>query len=145
MPVRLLKLPALGLLLLLLIRGVVAQQSALLNPWGVIQFAHNQMAAVVTGAFVVAAVGAFYTLRGIHSTQARLYLRAGTFVGLIASVLAAFPTGDQQAKMVGRHQPVTLAAMEGKFTGESMAGVAVIGQPNITARRLENPIEAPVP
>ena len=123
--------------------GIANLSAYLLNPWGLIQFAHNQMAAVVTGAFVVAAVGAFYTLRGIHSTQARLYLRAGTFVGLIASLLVAFPTGDQQAKMVGRHQPVTLAAMEGKFTGGSMAGVAVIGQPNIATRRLENPIEAP--
>jgi len=123
--------------------GITNLGTYLLNPWALIQFAHNQMAAVVTGAFVVAAVGAFYALRGIHSTQAGLYLRTGTFVGLIASLLVAFPTGDQQAKMVGRHQPVTLAAMEGKFTGGSMAGVAVIGQPNIAARRLENPIEAP--
>jgi len=123
--------------------GIANLSAYLLNPWGLIQFAHNQMAAVVTGAFVVAAVGAFYALRGIHSTQAGLYLRTGTFVGLIASLLVAFPTGDQQAKMVGRHQPVTLAAMEGKFTGGSMAGVAVIGQPNIAARRLENPIEVP--
>jgi len=123
--------------------GIANLSAYLLNPWALIQFAHNQMAAVVTGAFVVAAVGAFYALRGIHSIQAGLYLRTGTFVGLIASLLVAFPTGDQQAKMVGRHQPVTLAAMEGKFTGGSMAGVAVIGQPNIAARRLENPIEAP--
>lgn len=123
--------------------GIASLSAYLLNPWALIQFAHNQMAAVVTGAFVVTAVGAFYTLRGVHSTQARLYLRAGTFVGLIASVLVAFPTGDQQAKMVGRHQPVTLAAMEGKFTGGSMAGVAVIGQPNTVTRRLENPIEVP--
>src|SRR5262249_7275122 len=62
---------------------------------------------------------------------------------LSASLLVAFPTGDQQAKMVGRHQPVTLAAMEGKFSGGAMAGVAVIGQPNIPARRLDNPIEVP--
>jgi cytochrome d ubiquinol oxidase subunit I len=123
--------------------GIAKLSAYLLNPWALIQFAHNQMAAVVTGAFVVTAVGAFYALRGIHSTQAGLYLRTGTFVGLIASLLVAFPTGDQQAKMVGRHQPVTLAAMEGKFKGGSMAGVAVIGQPNIAARRLENPIEAP--
>ncbi len=45
--------------------------------------------------------------------------------------------------MVGRHQPVTLAAMEGRFAGGSMASVAVIGQPNVAARRLENPIEIP--
>jgi cytochrome d ubiquinol oxidase subunit I len=115
----------------------------LLNPWAWVQFAHNQLAALVTGSFVVSAVGAFYVLRGIHTIQARLYLRAGTFVALIASVLVAFPSGDQQAKMVARYQPVTLAAMEGRFVGGSMAGVAVIGQPNVAARRLENPIELP--
>jgi cytochrome d ubiquinol oxidase subunit I len=101
------------------------------------------MAAVVTGSFIVASIGAFYALRGLHSVQARLYLRAGTLVGLIASLLVAFPTGDQQAKMVGNHQPVTLAAMEGRFVGGTMAGVAVIGQPNVAARRLDNPIEVP--
>ncbi len=117
----------------------------LLNPWAWIQFAHNQMAALVTGSFVVAALGAFYSLRRLHQVQARLYLRAGTFVGLIASCLVAFPTGDRQAKMVGNHQPVTLAAMEGRFEGGAMAGVALIGQPNVAARRLDNPIELPAP
>src|SRR5215813_1297938 len=123
--------------------GINSFTAYLFNPWAVVQFLHNQMAALVTGSFVISAVGAFYALRRLHSEQAQLYLRAGTFVGLIASLLVAFPTGDQQAKMVGRHQPVTLAAMEGKFTGGPMAGVAVIGQPNIPARRLDNPIEAP--
>jgi cytochrome d ubiquinol oxidase subunit I len=115
----------------------------LLNPWAWVQFAHNQMAALVTGSFVVAAVGAFYTLRGRHPEQARTYLRAGTGVGLIASLLVAFPTGDLQAKMVGWHQPVTLAAMEGRFESGPMAGVALIGQPNVAAQRLDNPIEIP--
>ena len=115
----------------------------LLNPWAFIQFIHNQCAALVTGAFVITALGAFYALRGLHPTQSLLYLRAGTLVGLVASVLVAFPTGDQQAKMVGNHQPVTLAAMEGRFVGGDMAGVAVIGQPNVAKQRLDNPIEIP--
>jgi cytochrome d ubiquinol oxidase subunit I len=72
-----------------------------------------------------------------------MYLRDGTVAGLIASILVAFPTGDQQAKMVGNHQPVTLAAMEGRFVGGSGAPVALIGQPNVAARRLDNPIEIP--
>ena len=123
--------------------GIASMSGYLLNPWAWVQFLHNQMAAVVTGSFIVASIGAFYALRGLHSVQARLYLRAGTLVGLIASLLVAFPTGDQQAKMVGNHQPVTLAAMEGRFVGGTMAGVAVIGQPNVAARRLDNPIEVP--
>src|SRR5262249_12259700 len=115
----------------------------LLNPWVQVQYAHNQMAALVTGSFVVAAVGAFYSLRGLHPVQSSMYLRAGTTVGLIASILVAFPTGDQQARMVGRHQPVTLAAMEGRFESGPKAGVALIGQPNVAAGRLDNPIEVP--
>ncbi len=123
--------------------GIDSLSAYLLNPWAWVQFAHNQMAALVTGSFVVAAVGAFYRLRGLHAEQARMYLRDGTVIGLMASILVAFPTGDQQAKMVGEHQPVTLAAMEGRFAGGSMASVAVIGQPNVAARRLDNPIEIP--
>src|SRR5215469_3077592 len=123
--------------------GISSLSKYLLNPWAWVQLAHNQMAALVTGAFVVTAVGAFYALRGLHSIQSQLYLRAGTLVGLVASVLVAFPSGDQQAKMVGRHQPVTLAAMEGRFVGGPMASVALIGQPNLAARRLDNPIEVP--
>ena len=123
--------------------GIASFSTYLLNPWAWVQFTHNQMAALVTGSFVVTAMGALYTLRGLHPIQAQLYLRAGTCTALVASVHVAFPTGDQQAKMVGKHQPVTLAAMEGRFVGGPMAGVAVIGQPNIAARRLDNPIELP--
>jgi len=33
--------------------------------------------------------------------------------------------------------------MEGRFAGGPMAGVAMIGQPNVAARRLDNPIQFP--
>jgi cytochrome d ubiquinol oxidase subunit I len=113
------------------------------NSWAVVEFAHNQAAALVTGSFAIAGVGALYALRGKHPEQAKLYLRAGTAVGLAASLLVAFPTGDQQAKLIGRYQPVTLAAMEGRFEGGELADVALIGQPNVEEQRLENPIELP--
>src|SRR5215813_7846881 len=67
--------------------GIESLSAYLLNPWAWVQFAHNQTAALVTGSFVVAAMGAFYALRGLHTTQSRLYLRAGTLTGLIASLL----------------------------------------------------------
>lgn len=115
----------------------------LLNPWALIQFAHNQMAALVTGSFAVAALGAFYALRGKHREQASLYLKWGTAVGLAASLLAAFPTGDQQAKMVARYQEVSLAGMEGRFESGTAAGLNLIGQPNVREQRLDNPIRLP--
>ena len=125
-------------------RLVLESMSAYLgNYWAWIQFSHNQCAALVTGSFVIFAVGAFYALRGVHPEQAKLYLRAGTLVGLVASLLVAFPTGDSQAKLVGRYQPVTLAAMEGRFEGSSHADVALLGQPNVKEQRLENPIAMP--
>jgi cytochrome d ubiquinol oxidase subunit I len=115
----------------------------LMNPWAWIMFAHNQAAALVAGAFVVAAAGAYYQLHGVHARQARLYLRWGTTLGLVASVLVAFPTGDQQAKIVARHQEVALAAMEGRFESGPMAAITFIGQPNVVERRLDNPIKLP--
>src|SRR5262249_61255474 len=33
--------------------------------------------------------------------------------------------------------------MEGRFVGGPRAGVALIGQPNVAAQRLDNPIEIP--
>jgi cytochrome d ubiquinol oxidase subunit I len=122
---------------------IASFRSYLFNPWAFVQLTHNQSAALVTGSFVVAAVGAYYALRQEHPTQSKLYLRGGTLVGLLASLLVAGPTGDRQAKMVAKYQPVTLAAMEGQFVGGSRAGVAVIGQPNVAERRLDNPIEFP--
>jgi cytochrome d ubiquinol oxidase subunit I len=115
----------------------------LLNPWALIMFLHNQCAALVTGSFVVAAVGALYALRGKHAEQASLFLKTGTLVGLIACVLVAFPTGDQQAKMVARHQPVSLAAMEGHFHGGTNVALNFIGQPNVAEERIDNRIYMP--
>jgi cytochrome d ubiquinol oxidase subunit I len=115
----------------------------LFNPWGLLMFLHNQCAALVTGSFVVAAVGALYALRGKHTEQASLYLKTGTLVGLISCFLVAFPSGDRQAKMVAKHQPVTLAAMEGHFHTSNNAELNLIGQPNVKERRLENAIYMP--
>ena len=63
--------------------------------------------------------------------------------GLTASVLVAFPTGDGQAKLVARYQPVSLAAMEGRFESGPMAEIVLIGQPNVREKRLDNPIVVP--
>jgi len=115
----------------------------LLNPWAMVLYAHNMTAALVTGSFVVAAVGAFYALRGVHTEQARLYLNWGTAVGLASALLVAFPTGDLQAKIVAKHQPAALAAMEGRFQSGPQAPITIIGQPNVAERRIDNAIEIP--
>jgi cytochrome bd ubiquinol oxidase subunit I len=58
-------------------------------------------------------------------------------------VLVAFPTGDRQAKLVAEHQPVALAAMEGRFESGANADLTFIGQPNLREQRIDNAIRAP--
>jgi cytochrome bd ubiquinol oxidase subunit I len=115
----------------------------LLSPWALAQYAHNMVATVVTASFVMSAVGAYYVLQNIHLDQGRRFLRVGVIAGLVSSFLVAFPTGDRQAKLVARHQPISLAAMEGHFQTEHAAGIVMIGQPNVKERRLDNAIVIP--
>jgi cytochrome d ubiquinol oxidase subunit I len=115
----------------------------ILNPWALAQYAHTMAGAVTTASFVMAAVGAFYALKGRHREQASLFLHTGVAAGLVATVVVAFPTGDAQARLVAEHQPVTLAAMEGRFTGERAAPITLIGQPDVARRKMDNPIEVP--
>ena len=67
----------------------------------------------------------------------------GIYAGLISIILVAFPTGDRQGRMVAIHQPVTLAAMEGVFDSGPYSELAIIGQPNVAERKLQNPIAVP--
>jgi cytochrome d ubiquinol oxidase subunit I len=113
------------------------------NPWAIWQYAHTMTASVITASFVVSAAGAYWALMGQHAEHAMICLRTGVTAGIVSCVLVLFPTGDRHGKMVADHQPVTLAAMEGVFQGGPMAELAIIGQPDVTHRRLENPIVVP--
>jgi cytochrome bd ubiquinol oxidase subunit I len=115
----------------------------LLNPWALWQYAHNMIAAVITACFVVAAVGAFYLLAGQHEAYGRTFVRLAVSVGVVATILQLYPTGDAQGRMVARHQPITLAAMEGLFETKQGASLAIIGQPDIQKKRLDNPLIVP--
>jgi cytochrome d ubiquinol oxidase subunit I len=64
-------------------------------------------------------------------------------VGFIAAALQLFPSGDLEGRQVADHQPAKLAAMEGLFHSESGAGIAILGQPDTTNQRLDNPLIVP--
>jgi cytochrome d ubiquinol oxidase subunit I len=112
----------------------------LLNPWGLLQYAHNMMGAVITGSFVMAATGAFYLLENHRAEYARIFLKVGVIAGFLASALIIFPTGDLHGKYVARHQPAAIAAMEGLFKSEIGAGIVLVGQPNEETGKIDNPI-----
>jgi cytochrome bd ubiquinol oxidase subunit I len=115
----------------------------LLNPWAWWQYAHNMGGAMITGAIVMSAVGAFYLLWGKFEVYGRIFLRTGVIAGLIFSALQLFPTGDGQGRMVALNQPVTLAAMEALFVEQAGAPLVILGQPDVAARTIDNPIEIP--
>jgi cytochrome d ubiquinol oxidase subunit I len=112
----------------------------LLNPWALLQYAHNMSGAVITGAFVMAAVGAFYLLNHRSEEYGRIFLRVGVVAGFICSALQVFPTGDLHGKYLAKHQPITTAAMEGLFRTEKGAPMVLMGQPDVERQRIDNPL-----
>ncbi len=112
----------------------------LLNPWALLQYAHNMSGAVVTGSFVMAATGAFYLLEDRFTEHARVFLRVGVTAGLLFSAMQIFPTGDLHGRYMAQHQPATTAAMEGLFKTEKGAPIVLIGQPDEVRQRIDNPI-----
>jgi len=123
--------------------GLASFWGLLLNPWALGQYPHNMLGAVQTGCFVMAAVGSFYLLTKRDLIYGRSFVRLGVMVGVVAAVLQMVPTGDIQGKMIAEHQPVTLAAMEGLFESQEGAPLAILGQPDIQKRKLDNPLEVP--
>ncbi len=122
----------------------LASLSAFLtNPWAFVQYAHTMVGSVITAAFVVAGIGAYYALQGLHAEHAKRFLKVGVIAGVLASFAAAMPTGDLQAKYVEREQPVAFAAMEGHFESEDGAALTLIGQPNMETMHIDNPIRVP--
>jgi cytochrome d ubiquinol oxidase subunit I len=78
-----------------------------------------------------------------HERHAPLNVRLGVAFGLAFSALLLFPSGDRNGKMVAAHQPSALAAMEGVFESGPRKEIAIIGQPDVERRLLENPIVVP--
>ncbi len=112
----------------------------MMNPWAWLQYAHNMCGAVVTGSFVMAAVGAFYLLENRDVEFGQVFVKLGVIAGLIACIVQVFPTGDMQGRYTAVHQPAAIAGMEGLFHTEKGAPIVLLGQPNIEQQRIDNPL-----
>lgn len=115
----------------------------ILSPWALWQYAHTMLGAVQTGCFVMGSVGAFYLLSVRDVEYGRTFLRLAVVVGVIASILQLYPTGDGQGGMVATNQPATLAGMEGLFHSEAPASIVILGQPDMENQRIDNPVQIP--
>lgn len=112
----------------------------LTNPWALIQYSHNMSGAVITGSFAMCAVGAFYVLEDQFSESGKIFLRVGVIAGLISCITQIFPTGDIHGRYMAKHQPASVAAMEGLFRTQRGAGIVLMGQPDEEKQAIDNPL-----
>lgn len=112
----------------------------LANPWAWLQYVHNMCGAVITAAFVMASVGAFYLLQRREGPFGRLFLKTGVIAGVVSCILQIFPTGDLHGRYMARQQPAAVAGMEGLFHSEKGAPIVLLGQPDIEGQKIDNPL-----
>jgi cytochrome d ubiquinol oxidase subunit I len=110
------------------------------NQWAWLEYAHNMSGAVITGAFVMSAVGALYLLQRRDEEYGRLFLKLGVIAGLISCVTQIFPTGDMHGKYMAKNQPAAVAGMEGLFHSQKGAPIVLMGQPNMESQTIDNPL-----
>lgn len=120
-----------------------------LSPLAVDKFFHTVTSSWIVGAVFCVGVSSWYLLRRREQRLATQSIRIAVVVGFCASVLA-FLTGDNSAYMVGRVQPMKLAAMEALYHGgpdQSLTGVALVSpfrQPDYVNRQ-EPPFRLAIP
>ncbi len=117
--------------------------AVLFNSWTIPQYMHTMSGAVITGAFFMSGLGAYYLLMKQHVDYGRIFLTLGVIAGFLASGFQLYPSGDLEGKQVTDYQPAKLAAMEGLFHTQSGAGVVILGQPDPDHGTLDNPLIVP--
>ena len=107
-----------------------------------VRFPHMLLAAYLTGAFCVAATGAWYRLQGRYATEAGVMLRSGL---LLAAVLV--PTqimlGHLNGDYVHERQPAKFAAIEARWHDEQPAAEVLIAVPDDKAEANHLALQVP--
>lgn len=108
-----------------------------------VRFPHMLLAAYLTGAFCVAATGAWYVLRRIYTPEARIMLRMGLY---LAAVL--LPIQLLFGHLVGDYahddQPAKFAAIEGRWHDEQPAGEVLFAVPDAASQTNRYEIKIPI-
>jgi cytochrome d ubiquinol oxidase subunit I len=100
--------------------------AAVFNPSTLPRFFHTVASLWVTGGFVVAGICAWYLLKGKHQWMVRRTIGPALAVALLAS-LAMPVLGHWSAQVVGKYQPVKMAAFEGLWRDEEGAPLYMFG------------------
>jgi len=100
--------------------------AAVFNPSTLPRFTHTIASTWIAGCFVVAAIAAWYLLKGRHVHFARQSLTTALVVGLVVSALMPF-IGHWHALEVAEQQPVKMAAFEAVYETERNAKLWLFG------------------
>jgi len=117
--------------------------AAVFNPSTLPRVLHTLDAALITGAFVVAGVSAYWLLEKKEVEAARRALGLAVTFGLIFACLEVFPFGHLHGQQVARTQPEKFAAIQGLYTTEQAAPVVFFAYPTTPPPQLRARIEVP--
>jgi cytochrome bd ubiquinol oxidase subunit I len=115
----------------------------LFNPVVWVRFPHMLLASYLTGAFCVAATGAWYVLRREFNAEARVMLRMGLGLAAVLLPIQLF-FGHLVGDYVHDRQPVKFAAIEGRWHDEQPAGEILLAVPDPAAETNHYQIKIPV-
>ena len=108
-----------------------------------VRFPHMLLASYITGAFCVAATGAWYLLRRTFDTEARIMLRMGLYLAAILVPVQLF-FGHLTGDYVHDFQPAKFAAIEGRWHDEQPASEVLIALPDEQAETNHYAISIPI-
>ncbi len=115
---------------------------AIFNPSLPYRFAHMALASFITGGLVVAAVSAWYLVRGRNPRSSRMALKMTVIMLAIATPLQMF-VGDLHGLNTFEYQPMKVAAMEGHWETQRGAPLILFAIPD--AESEENHFEVKIP
>lgn len=116
---------------------------AMFNPATPTKVAHVLSSAYVTSAFVLAAISAWFILRGRRHEYYRKALRVTMIWGLIFAV-STVVIGDLAGKFLAKHQPEKLAAAEWHFETQERASLLVGGVLDPDTQEVKGAIKLPM-
>jgi cytochrome d ubiquinol oxidase subunit I len=108
-----------------------------------VRFPHMLLASFITGAFCVAATGAWYLLRGKFHAEASVMLRMGVSLAAVLVPVQIF-FGHLNGDYVHDYQPAKFAAIEARWHDEQPASEVLIAIPDPSAETNYDEIKIPV-
>ncbi len=116
--------------------------AVIFNPSFPYRLVHMVMAAYLTTALVVGAVGAWHLLRDKGDAGARKMFAMAMGMILLVAPLQIF-AGDMHGLNTLEHQPAKIAAMEGHYESQAGAPLVLFGIPDDEAEETRYAIEIP--